>query len=50
MLCSSCKKAGIEVHAMAQQVMLDAREIKSQDEIVLLEPVAAAMVDGTSIR
>ena len=29
-----------------QQVMLDAREIKSQDEIVLLNQ-AAAMVDGT---
>jgi Xaa-Pro dipeptidase len=37
--------AGIEVRD-GQQVMLDAREIKSQDEIILLNQ-AAAMVDGT---
>ncbi|HEX9877221.1 MAG TPA: M24 family metallopeptidase [Gammaproteobacteria bacterium] len=36
---------GLTVHD-GQQVMLDAREIKSMDEIVLLN-VAAAMVDGT---
>ncbi len=39
------QEAGIEVRD-GQQVMLDAREIKSQDEIVLLNQ-AAAMVDGT---
>jgi Xaa-Pro aminopeptidase len=38
------QKAGIEVRD-GQQVMLDAREIKSIDEIVLLNQ-AAAMVDG----
>ncbi len=37
--------AGIEVRD-GQQVVLDAREIKSQDEIILLNQ-AAAMVDGT---
>ena len=39
------QKAGIEVRD-GQQVMLDAREIKSLDEMVLLNQ-AAAMVDGT---
>jgi Xaa-Pro aminopeptidase len=39
------EKAGIKV-ADGQQVMLDAREIKNIDEIVLLNQ-AAAMVDGT---
>ncbi len=39
------QKLGIEVRD-GQQIMLDAREIKSQDEIVLLNQ-AAAMVDGT---
>ncbi len=39
------QRVGIEVRD-GQQVMLDAREIKSQDEIVLLNQ-AAAMVDGT---
>jgi Xaa-Pro dipeptidase len=39
------QKLGIEVRD-GQQVMLDAREIKSQDEIMLLS-TAAAMVDGT---
>ncbi|HSG64441.1 MAG TPA: Xaa-Pro peptidase family protein [Gammaproteobacteria bacterium] len=39
------KAAGIEVRD-GQQVMLDAREIKSMDEIVLLN-TAASMVDGT---
>ena len=39
------QRAGIEVRD-GQQVMLDAREIKSLDEIVLLNQ-AAAMVDGT---
>ena len=38
------QKAGIKVHD-GQQVMLEAREIKSQDEIALLNR-AAAMVDG----
>ena len=38
------QKAGLEVRD-AQQVMLDAREIKSQDEIMLLN-VAASMVDA----
>ena len=38
------QRAGIEVRD-GQQVMLDAREIKSQDEIILLNQ-AAAMVDG----
>jgi len=38
------QKIGLDVMD-AQQVMLDAREIKSQDEIMLLN-VAAAMVDG----
>ena len=37
-------KEGIEV-CDGQQVMLDAREIKSQDEIMLLN-TASAMVDG----
>jgi Xaa-Pro dipeptidase len=37
--------AGLEIRD-GQQVMLDAREIKSMDEIVLLN-MAAAMVDGT---
>jgi Xaa-Pro aminopeptidase len=37
-------KEGIEV-SDGQQVMLDAREVKSQDEITLLN-VASAMVDG----
>jgi len=37
--------AGLEVHD-AQQVMLNARQIKSMDEIVLLN-MAASMVDGT---
>lgn len=39
------QKLGIEVRD-GQQVMLDAREIKSMDEIMLLN-MAAAMVDGT---
>jgi Xaa-Pro dipeptidase len=39
------QRLGIEVRD-AQQVMLDAREIKSADEIMLLS-TAAAMVDGT---
>ena len=39
------KAAGLDVRD-GQQVMLDAREIKSMDEIVLLN-TAAAMVDGT---
>jgi Xaa-Pro dipeptidase len=39
------KAAGLEI-VDGQQVMLDAREIKSMDEIVLLN-TAAAMVDGT---
>ena len=39
------QKQGIEVRD-GQQVMLDAREIKSLDEIMLLN-MAAAMVDGT---
>jgi Xaa-Pro aminopeptidase len=39
------KAAGLDVRD-GQQVMLDAREIKSMDEIVLLN-MAAAMVDGT---
>jgi len=38
------QKQGIEV-VDGQQIMLDAREIKSQDEIILLNQ-AAAMVDG----
>lgn len=38
------QRAGIEVHD-GQQVMLDAREIKSMDEIALLN-MSAAMVDG----
>ena len=38
------QKIGLDVRD-AQQVMLDAREIKSQDEIMLLN-VAASMVDG----
>jgi Xaa-Pro aminopeptidase len=38
-------KQGIEIRD-GQQVMLDAREIKSRDEIMLLA-TAAAMVDGT---
>lgn len=38
------QKAGIEIRD-GQQVMLDAREIKSRDEIMLLN-TAAAMVDG----
>jgi Xaa-Pro aminopeptidase len=38
------QRIGLEVRD-AQQVMLDAREIKSQDEIMLLS-TAAAMVDG----
>jgi Xaa-Pro dipeptidase len=38
------EKAGIEVRD-GQQIMLDAREIKSQDEIMLLN-VAASMVDA----
>ena len=39
------KAAGLDVRD-GQQVMLDAREIKSMDEIVLLN-TAASMVDGT---
>jgi Xaa-Pro dipeptidase len=39
------RAAGLEIRD-GQQVMLDAREIKSMDEIVLLN-MAAAMVDGT---
>jgi len=39
------KAAGLEIRD-GQQVMLDAREIKSMDEIVLLN-TAASMVDGT---
>jgi Xaa-Pro dipeptidase len=39
------QRLGIEV-VDGQQVMLDAREIKSRDELMLLN-VAAAMVDGT---
>jgi Xaa-Pro dipeptidase len=39
------QRVGIEVRD-GQQIMLDAREIKSQDEIILLNQ-AAAMVDGT---
>jgi Xaa-Pro dipeptidase len=39
------KAAGLEIRD-GQQVMLDAREIKSMDEIVLLN-MAASMVDGT---
>jgi Xaa-Pro dipeptidase len=39
------QKLGIQVRD-GQQIMLDAREIKSQDEIMLLS-TAAAMVDGT---
>jgi Xaa-Pro aminopeptidase len=38
------QKAGVEVHD-AQQLMLDARQIKSPDELMLLSQ-AAAMVDG----
>ena len=38
------QKAGVEIHD-AQQLMLDARQIKSQDELMLLSQ-AAAMVDG----
>src|SRR5690606_35042098 len=38
------QKIGLDVRD-AQQVMLDAREIKSQDEIMLLN-VAASMVDA----
>ena len=38
------QKAGVEVRD-AQQTMLDARQIKSQDELMLLSQ-AAAMVDG----
>ena len=38
------RQEGIEV-GDGQQVMLDAREVKSQDEITLLN-IAAAMVDG----
>ena len=39
------QKAGLEI-VDGQQVMLDAREIKSMDEIMLLN-TAASMVDGT---
>ncbi len=39
------QRLGIKV-ADGQQVMLDAREVKSRDELMLLN-VAAAMVDGT---
>jgi len=39
------RAAGLEIRD-GQQVMLDARQIKSMDEIVLLN-MAAAMVDGT---
>ena len=39
------QRLGIEVRD-GQQVMLDAREIKSQDELMLLN-MSAAMVDGT---
>jgi Xaa-Pro dipeptidase len=39
------QKLGIQVRD-GQQIMLDAREMKSQDEIMLLS-TAAAMVDGT---
>ncbi len=39
------QKLGIKV-ADGQQVMLDARELKSQDELMLLN-MSAAMVDGT---
>ena len=42
--CSRCRKLGIEVRD-GQQMMLQAREIKSHDEITLLN-MAAAMVDG----
>jgi Xaa-Pro aminopeptidase len=38
------QKAGVEIHD-AQQLMLDARQIKSRDELMLLSQ-AAAMVDG----
>jgi Xaa-Pro dipeptidase len=38
------QKAGVDIHD-AQQLMLDARQIKSPDEIMLLSQ-AAAMVDG----
>jgi Xaa-Pro aminopeptidase len=38
------QKAGVEIHD-AQQLMLDARQIKSLDELMLLSQ-AAAMVDG----
>jgi Xaa-Pro aminopeptidase len=38
------QRAGVEIHD-AQQLMLDARQIKSQDELMLLSQ-AAAMVDG----
>jgi Xaa-Pro aminopeptidase len=38
------QRAGVEVHD-AQQLMLDARQIKSPDELMLLSQ-AAAMVDG----
>jgi len=38
------ERAGLQVHD-GQQVMLEAREIKSADEIALLNR-AAAMVDG----
>ena len=38
------QKAGVEIHD-AQQLMLDARQIKSPDELMLLSQ-AAAMVDG----
>ena len=39
------QKQGLEIRD-GQQVMLDAREIKSRDEITLLS-TAAALVDGT---
>jgi Xaa-Pro dipeptidase len=39
------QRLGIEVRD-GQQMMLDAREIKSQDELMLLN-MSAAMVDGT---
>jgi len=38
------QKAGVQIHD-AQQLMLDARQIKSNDELMLLSQ-AAAMVDG----
>ena len=42
--CSSCRRLGIEVRD-GQQTMLEARDVKSTDELTLLN-MAAAMVDG----